>query len=120
MSDVLARLAGDHDVVVIDAAPLLPVTDAAVLARITSATLLVGDGRRIRRAVLGQALTLLERAEARVAGVVLTHRRQRIGDAYGYAQHEPVTQPAAREAPAGIAGAGTATGHPRPTTPATR
>jgi tyrosine-protein kinase len=123
MSELLARLAVDHDVVVIDAAPLLPVTDAAVLARITSATLIVGDARRIRRAVLGQALTLLERAEARVAGVVLTHRRQRAVDAYGYAQDEPVTQRLfAREAPHGDVSvvAGTVRRDPLPTIPGAR
>lgn len=120
MSEVLAQLAADHDVVVIDAAPLLPVTDSAVLARMTSATLLVGDARRLRRSVLGQALTLLERAEARVAGVVLTHRRQRTGDAYGYAQAEPVADRPVPTVATRVAGAAVPPSQPRPTTPVPR
>ncbi|MGY1694464.1 MULTISPECIES: polysaccharide biosynthesis tyrosine autokinase [unclassified Geodermatophilus] len=91
MADVLARLERTHDVVVVDGAPLLPVTDSAVLARIVSGTMVVADTSRIRRPALGQSLALLRRLDARVVGVVLTHVRQRARDTYGY---EAVDAPA--------------------------
>jgi succinoglycan biosynthesis transport protein ExoP len=105
MAELLDRLGADHDVVVIDTAPLLPVTDAVVLARLTAATMVVGDASRTRRAVLGQALSLLRRVDARLVGVVLTHVRQRGSDVYGYesaGQDEPgATSAAGRGLPRG-------------------
>jgi capsular exopolysaccharide synthesis family protein len=89
MAELLDRLGADHDVVVVDAAPLLPVTDAVVLARVTAATVVVADASRTRRPVLGEALGLLQRVDARLAGVVLTHVRQRSSDVYGYDSVEP-------------------------------
>jgi capsular exopolysaccharide synthesis family protein len=84
MAELLDRLGADHDVVVIDAAPLLPVTDSVVLARVVTATVVVADASRTRRPVLGQALALLERVDSRPVGVVLTHVRRRRADVYGY------------------------------------
>jgi capsular exopolysaccharide synthesis family protein len=103
MADVLARLGTDHDVVIVDSAPLLPVTDASILARATAATLLVVDAQKTRRPVLRQAITLLERADARMAGVVLTHVPQRGPDSYGYvyrqADEERAPRPSSRRVP---------------------
>ncbi|SFT69675.1 capsular exopolysaccharide family [Geodermatophilus amargosae] len=93
MADVLARLQETHDVVLIDGAPLLPVTDSAVLARIVSGTMVVADTSRIRRPALTSSLALLRRLDARVVGVVLTHVRQRSSDTYGYeSTQEPAEQ----------------------------
>jgi capsular exopolysaccharide synthesis family protein len=89
MADLMATLGSDHDVVVIDAPPLLPVTDAAILSRITSGTLVVTDASRTRRRVLAEALGILARVEARVVGVVLTHVPQRHADVYGYEAVDP-------------------------------
>ncbi|MGY1751788.1 polysaccharide biosynthesis tyrosine autokinase [Blastococcus sp. SYSU D01042] len=84
MADVLARLAATHDVVLVDGAPLLPVTDSAVLARLVSGTVLVTDASRTRRPALLRSLEILERVGARTAGVVLTHVRTRAVGSYGY------------------------------------
>jgi capsular exopolysaccharide synthesis family protein len=84
MADVLAQLGASHDVVLVDGAPLLPVTDSAVLARLVSGTMLIGDASRTRRPAMLRSLELLERAGARVVGVVLTHVRQRSASGYGY------------------------------------
>ena len=93
MTDVLARLEATHDVVLVDGAPLLPVTDSAVLARIVSGTMVVGDTSRIRRPALTSSLALLRRLDARVVGVVLTHVRKRSSDTYGYeSPEEPAEQ----------------------------
>jgi succinoglycan biosynthesis transport protein ExoP len=91
MSDLVARLEADHDVVVIDAPPLLPVTDAAILSRLTSGTLVVADASRTRRRVLAEALSILARVEARVVGVVLTHVPQRNAAVYGYESVGPAS-----------------------------
>jgi capsular exopolysaccharide synthesis family protein len=84
MAGVLATLGETHDVVLVDGAPLLPVTDSAVLARLVSGTLLIADAARTRRPAVAGSLELLRRVEARVAGVVLTHVRQRAAAGYGY------------------------------------
>jgi succinoglycan biosynthesis transport protein ExoP len=84
MAAVLAQLEATHDVVLIDAPPLLPVTDAAVLSQVVSGTLVVVKAGATRRAVLREALTVLERVEARVVGVVLSHVRRGGQDVYGY------------------------------------
>lgn len=115
MADVLARLAGTHDVVLVDGAPLLPVTDSAVLARLVAGTMVVADASRIRRPALAKALGLLQRIEARVVGVVLTHVSRRDADAYGYGydQVQPPAPAEAADAPAEPAAAAAGTPGPR-------
>ncbi|MQA32811.1 polysaccharide biosynthesis tyrosine autokinase [Modestobacter roseus] len=85
MAELVARLGEDHDVVLFDAPPLLPVTDAAVLARLVDQTIVVSDASRTRRGSLTQALGLLARVEGRVVGLVFTHVRRPRTDLYGYA-----------------------------------
>jgi tyrosine-protein kinase len=120
MAGLLERLGADNDVVVLDTAPLLPVTDAVVLARLVTATLVVADASRTRRPALGQALALLERVDARLAGVVLTHVRRRDADVYGYGAVEQAPSPQPR-AGGRTAVADAATGErPMPPVPAPR
>lgn len=71
MRQVLKRLTTDHDVVVVDSAPLQAVTDAAILSSFVDATLLVIDAGHTRRAHVRGARESLERANARVVGAVL-------------------------------------------------
>lgn len=72
MRDLLKRFEADFDMVIIDAPPLLPVTDAAVLATLTSgAILLVGAGRA-RRPQLTASVNALEAVGAHVAGIVMS------------------------------------------------
>ena len=89
MADLLARLGADHDVVVLDTPPLLPVTDATVLARLVDQALVVSDASRTRRGPLAQALGLLARVDGRVTGLVFTHVRRPRTDLYGYEPVEP-------------------------------
>lgn len=71
MADLLRDLGERYDVVVLDSAPLLPVTDAAVLSRMTDGALVVVGCRRVHRAQLQDALTSLAAVEARVLGLLL-------------------------------------------------
>ncbi|GLX94233.1 polysaccharide biosynthesis tyrosine autokinase [Herbidospora sp. NBRC 101105] len=71
MRRVIADLAADHDLVVVDAPPLLPVSDAVVLATACDGVLLVTRAGRTRRESLAQAVARLTRVDARLVGGVL-------------------------------------------------
>lgn len=74
-SETSRRLFGQvrniYDYVIVDSSPLLPVTDAAVLARITDGALLVVRSYRTTTDQIGQAVDNLRKADAYLLGVVL-------------------------------------------------
>lgn len=69
--DLFTSLAERYDTVVIDSPPILPVTDAQVLARIADAVLLVVAYRETSRRGLHRAMELLGQVAAPVVGTVL-------------------------------------------------
>lgn len=71
MKTVLGRLKQSADMVIFDSAPLMAVTDTAVLSSYMDGTLLVVDPRRSRRRVVKLARESLSRAGANVLGAVL-------------------------------------------------
>ncbi len=82
LKETLATLRAKADIVVIDSSPVLPVTDATVLAALIDATVIVVTARRTRRGDLRQALDQLRFVDAPVLGVVLlkaNRRRRRRG-----------------------------------------
>lgn len=85
MHDLVKQLRADYDMVVIDAPPLLPVTDAALLARQADGALLVARHGKTTRDQLSQAVERLHQVDAEPVGVVLnmTPGRNR-GDSSGY------------------------------------
>lgn len=85
MKELLATIAGEA-IVIVDAPPLLPVTDAAVLAHSTDGAIVVATVGRTTYDVLGKALGKLERAGARPLGIVLNRVPRRGSGAayYGY------------------------------------
>nr|WP_220479379.1 polysaccharide biosynthesis tyrosine autokinase [Curtobacterium pusillum] len=89
MQALLELLTAEYDHVLLDAPPLLPVTDAAVLATLTSGALVVTSARSSRTPQLRGALDRLERVGATVLGVVVSmatfRGRQGYGGAYGSA-----------------------------------
>lgn len=83
MTDLLGQLRRQFDVIVIDTSPLLPVTDAAVLAAAADGALLVARSGRTSQTQILTALASLRAVQARVLGCVLTMQRARRGqDAY--------------------------------------
>lgn len=86
--DALLRFVEDQfDVVLIDAPPLLPVTDAAILAsRATGAIIVVAAGKTHRQQLRG-AVTSLENVGARLFGVIPTMLPTKGPDAYGYGRY---------------------------------
>jgi len=85
MADLLTELRGEFDHVIIDAPPILAVTDAAVLSTLTDGTILIARAGRTRRADLAQARTLLRNVDASILGVVLNMVPTKGPDAYAYA-----------------------------------
>ncbi len=79
---IFEELAEHVDIVLIDSAPLLPVTDAVVLAgRMDAVLMVVTAGQSTERAVQ-RSLELLARVNAPVAGLVLNGASSE--DTYGY------------------------------------
>lgn len=88
MNTLLEMLERDFDVVLCDAPPLLPVTDAAILARATSGALMVISAGRTTRHQLTLATEALTTVGAKLAGFVMSMVPTRGPDsyyaAYGY------------------------------------
>ncbi|MFD0483068.1 polysaccharide biosynthesis tyrosine autokinase [Kineococcus sp. GCM10028916] len=72
MADLLTRLRERADLVIIDSPPLLPVADAAVLARQTDGAIMVVKHGKTTRDHLTRGLERLRAVDARVLGGVLT------------------------------------------------
>lgn len=83
MKNMLTALAKDA-VVLIDAPPLLPVTDAAVLSRAADGAILVIRTGRTTQEQLDQSLGNLEKVKGRVLGAVLNYLPIKGTDAYSY------------------------------------
>lgn len=84
MVHLLDQLAQAYDIVLIDTPPLLPVTDAAILGRLTGGALIVAGSEMLHRQQLTDAIGSLESVGARVLGVVLNRLPRTASDAYTY------------------------------------
>ena len=84
MRDLLAELSRDH-IVVIDAPPALPVTDAMILAQRVDGMIVVTFMGQSRKEHLKRVFSLAEGVNARIFGVVLNAIPQgRAAGVYGY------------------------------------
>jgi capsular exopolysaccharide synthesis family protein len=83
--EVLSRLKTEYDFVILDAPPVLAVTDAWTIASLCDATLLVARYAKTPRAAVRAAVDRLRLRGARLHGVVLNRRppARRFGEA-GY------------------------------------
>lgn len=90
MGDVVRELEAKHDIVLIDAPPLLPVTDGAILSRIAGGVLVICALGRTHRSQLLGALEALSAVRANVMGLVLTMVPARGPDSYsnGYGGYD--------------------------------
>ncbi|WP_065962751.1 polysaccharide biosynthesis tyrosine autokinase [Curtobacterium sp. UCD-KPL2560] len=84
MRRVLAELESDFDVVIVDAPPLLPVTDAAILARLVGGTLLIASMSKTSRKQLAGAVATLRDTGTAPVGAVMTMVRGERGNRYDY------------------------------------
>jgi capsular exopolysaccharide synthesis family protein len=101
MRQLLTTLVDHYDLVIIDAPPLLPVTDAAVLSAEADGAIIVVRHGKSRREEVERALQALNSVNAKVLGSVLNFapRKKRRGgyDGYGYGYS---SAPATHTAPA--------------------
>jgi receptor protein-tyrosine kinase len=84
MRTLLDDLRATNDYVIIDAPPLLPVTDAAVLSVLSDGCVLSTYFGKTRRDELSEAAAALSRIDATLLGVVLNRVPQATGAARGY------------------------------------
>ncbi|MBA2553556.1 MAG: polysaccharide biosynthesis tyrosine autokinase [Geodermatophilaceae bacterium] len=85
MGHLLAELRESHDYVIVDAPPLLPVTDAAVLAVLADGAVIVTRYGSTKREQLRAAADILHGIDARVVGTVLNMVSPKdYGHGYGY------------------------------------
>ncbi|MCC4248618.1 polysaccharide biosynthesis tyrosine autokinase [Microbacterium testaceum] len=99
MKRTLEALADAFDYVLVDAPPLLLVTDAAVISRFTSGVLLVAASGTTKKPQLTAAVEKLNAIGSRLFGVVVTMLPARGPDSYGYGAYSytapDTAQPAA-------------------------
>jgi capsular exopolysaccharide synthesis family protein len=84
MHELLKTMQARADIVLIDAPPLLPVTDAAVLGRECDGALMVVQHGKTTREQLTRSLGALESVGARVLGTVLNMAPAGGAHGYGY------------------------------------
>ena len=127
MGDLISNLKAQFDYVIVDAPPVLVVTDAALIAKDVGGALMVTAVGGTRRDALSDALGTMERIDARVLGIVMTMVPTKGADSYGYAAytygspaHEEVAKSNARSGTrwqkpgsATAGGAGTIVGNKR-------
>ena len=84
VSEVLLDLAERADVVLLDSAPLLPVSDGVVLSNKVDAMLIVVRATTVKRPVLAELQRVLASCPAAKLGFVLTGSDEGEGYGYGY------------------------------------
>ena len=96
---VIATLRADFDSVIIDATPLLHVTDAAIVSKAADGAILLVHFGKTTREQVASSIAALDQVEARLLGTVLnfipTGRRgygYKYGYGYGYGSYESETR----------------------------
>ncbi|WP_082368955.1 polysaccharide biosynthesis tyrosine autokinase [Arthrobacter sp. ERGS1:01] len=87
MKQIITTLEATFDAVVIDAPPLLPVTDAAVLAQQVGGVVLVVGCHTVRQQEVEKSLASLALVNADILGVVLNRVPVKGPDAYSYSYY---------------------------------
>ena len=89
-ASALAELRTQGGVILVDSAPLLPISDARLIARNVDGVVLVVGANREKPAAVRGALELLQLANATLLGTVLNHSSEDVGETgeYGYRHHE--------------------------------
>jgi len=75
-------------VVLFDTPPILPIADAILVSSAVEGTILVYQVGKVGRNALKRAKFLLDHAQAKVLGVVLTNVRAEISPEYGYYRYD--------------------------------
>ena len=84
MATLLAHLEANFDVVLIDTAPLLPVTDAAILSRMTGGVVMVVSVGKTTKPQLRTAVAHLAAVDGKLLGFVMNRIPTKGAQAYQY------------------------------------
>ncbi|QCB96551.1 polysaccharide biosynthesis tyrosine autokinase [Arthrobacter sp. PAMC25564] len=84
MLRMVRQLESTFDSVIIDAPPLLPVTDAAVLSQHLGGVILIVGSQRVRQGDVEKSLGALELVGSNVLGIVMNMLPSKGADAYAY------------------------------------
>lgn len=84
MAELLARVAAQYDVVLLDAPPVIAVTDAVLLAPLVDSVLLVLKAGSSRIEIAQEARNQLQKANAKSIGVVLNEAKMHGDGCYSY------------------------------------
>ncbi|WP_062077789.1 polysaccharide biosynthesis tyrosine autokinase [Demequina globuliformis] len=87
MAALVETLQARYDVVLFDGAPLLPVTDSAILARSVGGAIVLCQAGKTRAQQLRGALGALDNVGAHASGIALTMLPTKGPDAYGYGRY---------------------------------
>ncbi|KAD3515256.1 polysaccharide biosynthesis tyrosine autokinase [Arthrobacter yangruifuii] len=93
MADLLTELETIFDVIIIDAPPLIPVTDATVLAQKVGGVVVVVGTTKIRIQDLEKSLSSLSLVKANILGIVLNLLPAKGPDAYAQSYYSYETRP---------------------------
>jgi capsular exopolysaccharide synthesis family protein len=86
--EVIKEMRDEYDVVLFDTPPILPIADAVMMSAKVDGVILVYQVGRIGRSALKRAKFLVEHAQGKVLGIVLTNVRAEITPEYGYYRYE--------------------------------
>ena len=73
MRSFLAEMRAAYDFVIVDAPPIIPLADPGILGSLTDGAVLVIRAGKTQRKMAQQALSLLEQANVKTLGCILTH-----------------------------------------------
>jgi capsular exopolysaccharide synthesis family protein len=85
LSQLLQTLRGSFDIVYIDAPPLGPVVDSAVLSRSVDAVVMVVEWRTTPRPIVQRTVQLIDNYDAKVSGIILNkveHKKMHSYESY--------------------------------------
>jgi capsular exopolysaccharide synthesis family protein len=91
LADLVTSLMMEYDIVVIDSAPVLPVADSLVMARITDGAVVVGRANSTRRGLLKKAIESIDAVGASVLGLVLNGVKGSQAGYGSYREEQPTT-----------------------------
>ena len=97
--DLLNEIRELYDMVIIDAPPLLPVADAAVLSTVTDGCIIVTRHGKTTREQLRAAVNRIDNVGARLFGIVINMIPRRAANSYYYYYYED-SAPKVTKAPA--------------------
>lgn len=95
--DLLRRLRDMFDAVIIDAPPLLPVADAAILSTVADGAILVARHGKTHKDQLTASAARLANVNGKLFGVVVNMVPKRYANSYYYYYYDEVDAPGARK-----------------------